>query len=69
MNRVNIAARVNELNNASEAYYNTGQPIMSDAEFDNKLEELRQWEEETGIVLSGTEIKSIRNGKVNLKDS
>ena len=24
---------------------------------------------ETGIVLSGTEIKSIRNGRVNLKDS
>ena len=24
---------------------------------------------ETGIVLSGTEIKSIRQGKVNLKDS
>lgn len=24
---------------------------------------------ETGIVLSGTEIKSIRNGKINLKDS
>ena len=24
---------------------------------------------ETGIVLAGTEIKSIRNGKVNLKDS
>lgn len=24
---------------------------------------------ETGIVLSGTEIKSIKNGKVNLKDS
>lgn len=54
MNRVNIAARVNELNNASEAYYNTGQPIMSDAEFDNKLEELRQWEEKTGIVLSNS---------------
>lgn len=54
MNRVNIAARVNELNNASKAYYNTGQPIMSDAEFDNKLEELRQWEEKTGIVLSNS---------------
>ena len=54
MNRVNIAARVNELNNASKAYYNTGQPVMSDAEFDNKLEELRQWEEETGIVLSNS---------------
>ncbi len=24
---------------------------------------------EAGIVLTGTEIKSIRNGKVNLKDS
>lgn len=24
---------------------------------------------EAGIVLSGTEIKSIRNGKINLKDS
>lgn len=49
-----IAARVRELNRASEAYYNTGQPIMSDYEFDQKLEELRQWEEETGIVLSNS---------------
>lgn len=54
MDKFDIAARVRELNNASEAYYNTGQPIMSDAEFDNKLEELRQWEEETGIVLSNS---------------
>lgn len=59
MNRVNIAARVNELNNASEAYYNTGQPIMSDAEFDNKLEELRQWEEKTGIVLSNSPTRNV----------
>ena len=54
MNRNQIVDRVNELNKASEAYYNTGQPIMSDAEFDNKLEELRQLEEETGIVLSNS---------------
>ena len=54
MNRNQIVDRVKELNKASEAYYNTGQPIMSDAEFDNKLEELRQWEEETGIVLSNS---------------
>ena len=54
MNRNQIVDIVNELNKASEAYYNTGQPIMSDAEFDNKLEELRQWEEETGIVLSNS---------------
>ena len=54
MTKNQIINRVNELNKASEAYYNTGQPVMSDAEFDNKLEELRQWEEETGIVLSNS---------------
>ncbi len=54
MDKFDIAARVRELNKASEAYYNTGQPIMSDAEFDNKLEELRQWEEESGIVLANS---------------
>ena len=54
MNRNQIVDRVNELNKASEAYYNTGQPTMSDAELDNTLEELRQWEEETGIVLSNS---------------
>lgn len=54
MNKFDITSRVEELNKASEAYYNTGQPIMSDTEFDNKLEELRQWEYETGIVLSNS---------------
>ena len=54
MNRNQIVDRVNELNKASEAYYNTGQSIMSDYEFDKKLEELRQLEEETGIVLANS---------------
>lgn len=54
MTKDQIINRVEELNKASEAYYNTGQPIMSDVEFDNKLEELRQWEEETGIVLANS---------------
>lgn len=54
MTKNQIIDRVEELNKASEAYYNTGQPIMSDVEFDNKLEELRQWEEETGVVLANS---------------
>lgn len=54
MTKNQIINRVEELNKASEAYYNTGQPIMSDAEFDNKLEELRQWEEKSGIVLANS---------------
>lgn len=54
MDKFDIAARVRELNKTSKAYYNTGQPIMSDAEFDQKLEELKQWEKETGIILSNS---------------
>ena len=54
MDKFDIAARVKLLNKASEAYYNTGQPIMSDTEFDSKLEELKQFEEETGIVLANS---------------
>ena len=55
----NMIERINELNKASEAYYNTGQPVMSDYEFDKKLEELRQWEEETGIVLSNSPTQNV----------
>ena len=42
------------LNQASEAYYNTGNPIMSDEMFDMRLEDLRQLEEETGFVFSNS---------------
>lgn len=59
MDKNTIAARVKLLNEASEAYYNTGQPIMSDAEFDNKLEELRQWEKGTGIVLVNSPTQNV----------
>ena len=51
---MDIAGRVKELNEASNAYYNTGQSIMSDLEFDCKLKELKRWEDETGIVLSNS---------------
>lgn len=54
MDKFDMAARVRELNRASKAYYNSGQPIMSDVEFDNKLEELKKWEEDTGIVLANS---------------
>ena len=43
MDKFDIAARVRELNKASYEYYNSAYPIMSDAEFDQKLEELRQY--------------------------
>lgn len=45
---------VSVLNEASNAYYNTGNPIMSDEQFDMRLEDLRQFEEETGFVLANS---------------
>ena len=50
---------VTELNEASEAYYNTGQPIMSDAEFDSKLNELHNLEAETGIIFSNSPTQNV----------
>lgn len=59
MDKIDITTRVRELNDASEAYYNTGCPIMSDAEFDMKLRELQQWEDETGFVLSNSPTQNV----------
>ncbi len=59
MDKSKIVERVDELNKASDAYYNTGNPIMSDAEFDNKLEELKGWEIETGISLANSPTKNV----------
>ncbi len=53
------------LNKASDAYYNTGNTIMEDREYDSLLEELRSLEQETGFVMMaspthnvGYEVKS-----------
>lgn len=56
---------ISELNIASDMYYNTSNTIMSDKEWDMKLDKLKELEEKTGIILSnspsvnvGYEVKS-----------
>lgn len=51
MNKVDrIKELISTLNKASDAYYNSGNPIMTDYEWDNLYDELVKLEEETGVV-------------------
>ncbi|MBR4628138.1 MAG: NAD-dependent DNA ligase LigA [Ruminococcus sp.] len=56
-------ARMKELNalleKAASAYYNTGEEIMSDHEYDALYDELERLEKETGIVLSGSRTQKV----------
>lgn len=47
------------LNEASYAYYNTGNPIMLDKEFDMRLEDLKELEKETGVVFSNSPTQNV----------
>lgn len=53
MNKIDrIKELVELLNKASDAYYNTGNTIMDDKEFDRLLDELKSLEEDTGFIMS-----------------
>ena len=54
-----IKKLVNELNNASIEYYNTGKSPMSDKEFDTKLDTLKELEEKTGIIFSNSPTQNV----------
>lgn len=66
MNKIDRIKELTELlNKASDSYYNTGDTIMEDHEFDTLLEELCSLEQETGFVMAtspthkvGYEVKS-----------
>ena len=60
-----IKSLVKELNKASEEYYKRNNPIMSDFEFDKKFDELRQLEEEMGLILSSSPTQNVGGGLVS----
>ena len=66
MDKIDRIKKLTELlNKASDAYYNTGNTIMEDREFDALVEELRKLEQETRFIMAtspthkvGYEVKS-----------
>lgn len=54
-----IKELVELLNKASYAYYNTGNTIMTDQEFDSMMEELKYFEQETGFILSNSPTQKV----------
>lgn len=50
---------VEDLVKASNAYYNSGNPIMSDREFDEKIRQLEQLERETNIIFSNSPTQNV----------
>ncbi len=47
------------LNNASKAYYQLDQPILSDLEYDKLYDELLLLEEQTGVILSNSPTQNV----------
>ena len=50
---------VSILNEASERYYNSGNPIMTDEQFDARLNDLKQLEEKTGFILANSPTQNV----------
>ena len=62
--KLDIGIIIKKLNKATEAY-DKGQPIMSDKEWDNLYFELKEWEDQTGIVFADSPTQKIHFQKVS----
>ena len=50
---------ITELTEADTAYYKHDEPVMTDREYDRKLNQLQSLEEESGVILSGSPTQKV----------
>ena len=58
MREINLL--INQLNEASKAYYTNDNPIMGDKEFDDLYSKLEQLEKETGIIMPNSPTQKVQ---------
>ena len=63
-NKIDIGIIIKKLNKATEAY-DKGEPIMSDYEWDELYFELKEWEDQTGIIFEDSPTQKIHFQKVS----
>lgn len=60
MNQIdNMKMLIKELNKYRDSYYNHSVSLISDYEYDEKFDELKQLEEDTGVILSGSPTQEV----------
>ena len=59
---------INKLNEASDAYYNGKDEIMSNYEWDTMFDELAQLEKETGIILPDSPTQKVGADEIGAKN-
>ena len=62
-----IQSLVNQLNAASDAYYNGRDELMTDYEWDAAFDKLKKLEEETGIILPDSPTQNVSADNVTGK--
>lgn len=63
LNQINLIDEmkklIKELNKYGDAYYNLSTSLISDYEYDEKFDKLKQLEDETGVILSGSPTQKV----------
>lgn len=59
MDKIEYSILIKQLNEAADAYYNSETPILSDEEYDYKLEQIKKFEQQLGYAFSNSPTQKV----------